>query len=137
MTALGLFAAIIPIVGSLFCASSFLTEQAHLHHERRVRYRLSSIIEQRRNEVMARLSAQGGPFGGPVYDAMMQEVTAFENRMLRYNGVEPTRPLIVDFNVSVQMSAPALHGRELRRQWILLASATAGLLLLVADAATT
>lgn len=134
MTTTGFFAALVPILGSLYVAFSFLAEQGRLHHERRVRYRVSALVERRREVAKAIHMPAGSRWTPALRAAVDAEVAAFSEQMLRYNGVRPTRPIIRDLNVAVAMSAPALHSSELRRQWTLLVSATVGLVLLVIEA---
>jgi hypothetical protein len=111
VSALAVLAAVVPICGSLYAGASFLAHQAELAHEARVRQRLKPLIE-------AQPSASRADF---------------ERMMLAYNGI--TRPGTTwdEWDLSNKMSGHRVPARELRRQWVLLLTSAAGLVLLALD----
>ncbi|GGD76478.1 hypothetical protein [Microbacterium murale] len=123
------FAALIPIVGSLYAAGTFLTEQARLAHERRVRERIAPRIWAEHERQMERAKAREIGF-----DEVSIVPNEFERRLLTWNGIEHPRPTYGDMDINVAMSAPLLPASERRRQWVLLVSASAGAVLLAIDA---
>lgn len=125
------FAALIPIVGSLYAAGTFLAEQARLAHERRVRERIAPRVRAEHARQLERAKAKEIGF-----DEIGLVPNELERRLLSLNGIEHRRPTFGDVDISVTMSAPLLPASERRRQWVLLISATAGAVLLAVDAGT-
>lgn len=127
---LSILAAVIPSIGALLVAGDVLMEQARLRHERRVRYRISYRVEALQKRL------QGDPdFKKKGFSAIRSRCEELEGLLLRLNGLPTTMPTFRDTGVSSAMSGPLLPGRETVRQWILLGSALAGLVLLAADLA--
>ena len=129
---LGILAAIIPIAGSLYAAGSFLTQQAALSHEHRVRLRIKPYVQSREADAARRL--KGLTAETLEWKRIRAEPREFERMMLHYNGIDHPGKTWDDVDLAIAMSAPRVPPIELRRQWVLLLSAGAGLVLVAIDA---
>lgn len=128
-------AAVIPIVGSLYAAVSYLVEQQHRAHERRVRERVARLVyahyEQFRDEMMAAAKPRG-----PVdWDAIKAEKNRFETKLLAANGFKSGRITLGEDDLRRTMSGPLVPAVERRRQWVLLLSSATGLVLICVEVA--
>lgn len=128
---LSLLAAVIPVLGSLYVAGSVLVEHAGLAHERRVRERVQALVESHAAGIEARAKPKDG---APAYMVAMEERNEFERRMLAHNGIVRPRPTFGEFDIRIAMSRDVLSSLERRRQWVLILSAVAGVVLLAIDA---
>lgn len=118
-------AALVPSFGALIVAGDVLVEQIRLRSERRVRYRIGDRVEALRQRLMDETDV----LHIDVFE-VKRRCDARETRLLNLNGIETPRPTYRDMDVEVAMSAPVLPTRETVRQWILLGSALAGIVLL-------
>ncbi|GAA2953939.1 hypothetical protein [Microbacterium schleiferi] len=130
MTTLGALAAIIPILGSLWVASSFLAEQTHLRHERRVRDRVAVLKTEGERRWFYDMPK------GNAREAILEDIDDFERRMLAYSGLGLTGLTWRDVGVRDAMTGAPVSSAELRRQWVLLLSAVTGLVLLAIEIST-
>ena len=130
---LAFLAAVIPIVGSLYVGCSFLMQQNALVHERKVRVRIGPPVKARYERDRARNASSAVPL--PV-DSMMRERARFERLLLEANGVYGRGMTWDDFDLHHAMSGTVLPRAERRRQWVLLVSSAAGLILISLDATT-
>lgn len=130
---LAFLAAIIPSSVALLVAIWWMREQSRLRYERRAR----EIVQVLRNDltrdaVDARrsrgLTSRDAEYFA--YDEMLQRV---EDDWLRWYGVPVTKPTMGSFDIDVSMSGPTVRTSEIARQWLLIWSALAGIVLLALD----
>jgi hypothetical protein len=131
VSALAVLAAVVPICGSLYAGASFLAQQAELAHEMRVRRRIRPLVQKRHDDALSRM--QGVSPSDPAWKRIQQQPYDFERRLLEYNGIRHSRPTLGDFDLATTMSGPVVPPEELKRQWVLLLTAAAGLVLLALD----
>ncbi len=123
---LGVAAAVIPIVGSLFAGGWFLVDQVRLRLERKRRFalqpyvRLAHALEQARRE-------EAGPVD---WEALRQQQARDTHTLHILVGLHSPLPTTGTHDVDISMSAPIAPTAELVRQWILLSTAVVGLILL-------
>ena len=128
---LAFLAAIIPIVGSLYVATSYLVEQARLAHEHRARHRIVELVEARRvavSEEVERSTRRVHP------DYVNAEAMRFALVMLRAYGLPEEQGSYTENDVRSAMSGTLESITDRRRQWVLLLSSMVGLVLLAIDA---
>lgn len=130
---LAFLAAVVPIIGSLYVGCSFLAQQHALVHEQKVRIRIRALVENRYNSELARSNARPGPL---MYDDALAERNRFERMLLAANGVTGEGNTWNDVDLQNAMSGTVLPPAERRRQWVLLSTSAAGLILLALDALT-
>lgn len=119
---LTILAAVIPIVASLYVASSMLLEYAHRDHTARVFARVSAREAAERELV---------PVGHPDFNRLTAEIIARRMMLLEANGVDPKTGT---WDAWDETSKPQPMPRiELRRQWALLFGSAAGVVLLAMD----
>ncbi len=122
-------AAFIPIVGSLYAAGSFLIEQAGLAHERRVRERIAPRVAAVLERENVRARAKEIKWDEPVRIA-----GEYETYLLALNGIGYRGPTWNEHAIDLAMTAPLMSRAERRRQWVLLLTAIAGVVLLAFSA---
>ncbi|MFJ2502563.1 hypothetical protein [Microbacterium sp. NPDC087592] len=125
---LALMAAIVPIVASAYVSGSFLVDYMRQNHAARVFERVTAWESSRR----------GALYEMNVSDErrtrLGHELTARKRLLLELNGVDPDLGTRTFFS---RMADPTpASGIEQRRQWILLLSSAAGVVLLGLDAAS-
>lgn len=127
---LAFLAAVIPIVGSLYVAGSYLAEQVRLRHELRVRYRVAEVANDHYERVL-REQAEG--LRDSDISLPGRELDRVTRMLLEANGLGESRPTYTDASVRLAMSGSVQSRTEVRRQWALLASSAVGLVLLAID----
>lgn len=131
---LAFLAALVPIIGSLYAGGSFLAEHVRVGRERRIRQHVQRLVDERMPAAEERAEAwlkqnPGGRSYGPY-----PELQEYERMLLAAHGIEDKNPTLGDVDVSLAMSSWGTSPRELRRQTVLLITATAGVVLLAMDA---
>lgn len=127
---LAFLAATVPIVGSLYVALSYLIEKAEVDHEFRVRRRLIPMRDERFHRLLPEAKARATRMNRPFdMDVFMHELDATDDVLYAANGVRPPTSYRMQA-LNASMSRPLPSRRESHRQWILLISSAAGLVLL-------
>lgn len=122
---LAFFAALVPVLASLYVAGGTMRDhfsQAHIA-------RSSARIWERYEAEVAAVED-----GDPNAAAKFEAATARRMMLLESNGVDPWVGTARALNASVMPSMPSTI--ELRRQWVLLASAVVGVVLLAIEMLT-
>jgi hypothetical protein len=125
-----LMAALVPILGAIYAAASYLMQQARAAHEYRVRRRLMPMRDERYHRLlpleMKRYERMGIPFD---MDLFLHRLDLTDEVLYRANGISPP-PRYRTHALNAAMSTPLLSLEERRRQWILLISSAVGVVLL-------
>lgn len=133
---LAFFAAVLPIVGSLYAAFSYLIEKAAVDHEWRVRRRLIPLREERFHRLLPAEKARAAQMGVEFdMDVFMHKLDEMDRVLYAANGVRFPASLRVQ-SLNASMTRNRLSVVETRRQWVLLLSSACGLILLAMDANT-
>lgn len=130
---LAVLAAIVPILGALYAAGSYLVTQSGVAHEYRVRRRLIPIRDERFHRLLPEAKARAERMGREFdMDVFIHQLDEMDEVLYTANGV--SMPPSIRFQSLVQsMSAPIVPREERRRQWVLLLTSAAGLFLLALD----
>lgn len=134
---LAFLAALVPIIGSLYAGGSFLAEHARAARERSVRKHVQRLVDERIPAAEERAVAWLKRNPGQRSYGPYPELQEYERMLLAAHGIEGEDPTRGDVDVSLAMSSWGTSPRELRRQAVLLATATAGVVLLAMDAIAT
>jgi hypothetical protein len=127
---LAFLAAVVPIIGSLYVAGSYLVEQMRSSNEKRTRYRVAEIANEHYNRIRAEQAEGTRPADISLAGLEQQRV---KRMLLAANGLDEKGPSYTDVEIQAAMSGHVRSGVELRRQWVLLLSSAAGLVLLAID----
>lgn len=118
---LSFWAAVVPILASLYAGGSFLIEAARLGHEVRVFRRIDAWYRAEHAALDGRVHAS----------RLASELLARRNLLLECNGVDPTYGT---YTRAEMLTGPLpMRPLELRRQWVLLGGAVVGVVLLGMD----
>lgn len=130
---LTVLAAIVPIIGALYAAGSYLVEQSHVAHEYQVRRRLIPLRDERFHRLLPEEKARSKRMGREFdMDVFMHQLDETDEVLYAANGVR--RPPTSRWQSLMQsMSASLVPKEERRRQWVLLLTSAAGLVLLALD----
>lgn len=132
---LALFAALVPIVGSLYAGASFLLEHRSLAAERRIREHVEALVTERQPSAEAR-AQRAQAWDKQWYLRRGDELQDFRRVMLAAHGVYGLGPTWTEHGIDLAMSGPKFSHLELRRQRILLVTASVGVALLAASLLT-
>lgn len=121
---LAILAALVPVLASLWVAGGTLVDHARQAHEARVAAR---VWGQYTRDVEA--IADGTPNLGD----RMRELTERRMRLLEASGLDPWVGTVRNLNESVMPKPPSV--KELRRQWVLIIGAIAGVVLVAMQVA--
>lgn len=125
---LAFFAAVVPIVASIYAAGSLLAEQAQQAHDARSYARVDEFIKERRRA----LEAERPTLDVHVFNRLSTQLNERRALLLRYNGINPATGTYGHMN---RIMAPAAFpSTEVRRQWALLLGSVIGVVLLAIDA---
>ncbi|MDT0117790.1 hypothetical protein Q9R20_12415 [Microbacterium sp. PRF11] len=127
MTVLGFLAALVPIIGSLWAGGWFIADQVEARREYRVRMRVANMVEERMQR------SYELPSGSPEHHRAQRNAREFGEMMLRVHGVSLSEASYTSMEVEAAMTHPVESASELRRQWLVLGSAVAGLVFLALD----
>lgn len=130
MTFLGVAAAIVPIIGSLWAGCWFLADQMEARREHRVRIRVAEMVAEKHREVREQNLRWDRS------NAANERIHEFGEKMLRANGIEPGTTSYTDIEVGASMRTPVAPRSELMRQWLVIGSALLGVLFLALDGLT-
>lgn len=125
---LSFIAAAVPTVGGLYVAWSMLIEYTRAAHVARVFTR----IEERYNADRAKLDVK--ELGGAEYDRRVKALSETRRALMAQSGLDPFMGTRAALDASVRPQPP--RAVDLRRQWTLLVTATAGVILVAIDVAT-
>ncbi|PRB09234.1 hypothetical protein CQ047_11170 [Microbacterium sp. MYb72] len=125
---LSFIAAAVPTVGGLYVAWSMLIEYTRAAHTARVFER----IEQRYNTDRAAISME--ELGAAEYERQTTALGETRRNLMRKNGLDPYMGTRKALNASGKPQPP--RSVDLRRQWVLLVTSTAGVILVAIDVAT-
>ncbi len=119
---LAFFAALVPVLASLYVAGGTMRDHFAQAHAARVSARIWARYE-------AEVAAVED--GDPAVSAKFQAATERRMMLLESNGVDPWVGTVRALNASAMPPMPSTV--ELRRQWVLLASAVVGVVLLAIE----
>lgn len=126
---LAFFAAVVPIVASLYAGVSFLVDLERQRHVVRVYERIDAWYKPQREALGELLMKHDRRLGA---DRLINELNARKAMLLEANGVDPALGTMGHMNT---LAAPAaVPVTELRRQWVLLIGSVVGVILLALDA---
>jgi hypothetical protein len=123
---LALFAALVPIVASIYAAGSVLVEHATRSHETRVYARIDRWYRAARGEL------DHEKLGNAEFNRRSTQLNDRRGMLLAANGLDPTTGTYTHMDRLVVPKA--LPPAELRRQWALLLGSVVGIALLALDA---
>lgn len=127
MTFLGVAAALVPIIGSLWAGCWFLVDQMEARRERRVRLRVAEMVAQKHREL------RDQNLRWDLQNAASRRIDEFREMMLRANGIEPGTATYTGMEVDASMRTPVAPRNELTRQWLVIGSALLGVVFLALD----
>lgn len=130
---LAFFAAVIPSSVALVVAIWWMREQSRLRYERRVREKVQVLTNDLTRDVEATRRLRGITSNDPEYWECNQMILRVEHEWLSWYGVPITRPTFGRFDIDISMSGPTVRTSEIVRQWLLICSALAGIVLLALD----
>lgn len=125
---LTLFAALIPILGTIVVGMSTLQYYGRLNADRRAYDRVCKLTD---DEITALGMPGDYPGGRDRWDARRAEINERHRYLLECNGL-PTDEGSYE-RVRLRVGPPSVPVRELVHQWILFLSAAVGLVLLAVD----
>jgi hypothetical protein len=129
---LAFFAAVVPIIGSLFVGFSYLAEQARLASERRIRLRVAELADERYEAAVSRRRAN--PYPRVTHPSARDERMRLQSLLLAANGLPERVTSWREWEIDTHMSSGLMPFTDQRRQWVLLLSSAAGLVMLAVDA---
>lgn len=129
---LALLAALIPIVGSLYAGASFLLEHRSLAIERRTREHVEALAALRQPAAAAR-AQRAKAWDKQWYQREGEELQDFRRVMLAAHGIDGLGPTWAEHGIDLAMSGPKFSRLELRRQRVVLLTASIGVALLAAS----
>ncbi|WP_136051191.1 hypothetical protein [Microbacterium sp. K36] len=118
---LAFFAAVVPIAGSLYVAFSMVIEYTRAASHVRAYDRIDRWYQPLRSALTIK------ELGAVEYDRRVNELNGRRHRLMEANGLDPSIGTIGGFDKQNRPQAP--RAADLRRQWVLILTSTAGVIL--------
>lgn len=122
---------VIPVCGALYAAFSALAERARVKRERAIRLRVAEVCAPLAATASERMGRHA--YDSPEWHRERARADNLRRNLLEAHGLEDTRATYSGMVVDAAMATTAASSLDARRQWVLILSATAGVVLLAID----